>query len=63
MSWLRKMVANQREGCFRCYILVPRQLAGKGVGMSKERAVLSDVHFLQVSFQTVLPQTKQGQRS
>eukprot|EP00971_Amphidinium_carterae_P297420 5908646-Amphidinium_carterae.1 len=49
-SWLNKMVADQREGCFGRYLPMPRQLAGKAVGMNKERAVYKDVHFRQVTF-------------
>eukprot|EP00971_Amphidinium_carterae_P247958 4923620-Amphidinium_carterae.1 len=42
---------------------MPRQLAGKVVGMNKERAFCYDVHFGQTSFQIILPHTKKGHRS
>eukprot|EP00971_Amphidinium_carterae_P169106 3350030-Amphidinium_carterae.1 len=57
------MVANQREGCIGRYLAVPRQLAREVVGMNKEDAGFSDVHFGQVPFQSILPQTEKAHRS
>eukprot|EP00971_Amphidinium_carterae_P289009 5738689-Amphidinium_carterae.1 len=51
MSWLSEMVADQGKGIKWCYLLMPRHLAGKVVGMNQERAGGSDVQFRQVSFQ------------
>eukprot|EP00971_Amphidinium_carterae_P278771 5534238-Amphidinium_carterae.1 len=49
MSWLGKMIADQGKGCRWRYLLMPRQLTGKVVGMNKERALGGDVQFRQVT--------------